>query len=67
RYVAIVYIGAAILGKVAGEVIMTDRLVADHLNPATWLVHGVEAALAVGVILAAMAWQRYARKNAPVS
>lgn len=67
RYMGIVYIGAAILGKVAGEMIMTDRLVADYFNPATWVVHTVEALLAVGVILAAMGWQRYTRKGVPAS
>jgi len=58
RYVALVYGGAAILGKVAGDMIMTDRLVADHFHPAVWVVHTVEVLLAAGVILVAQAWRR---------
>jgi predicted tellurium resistance membrane protein TerC len=58
RYVVIIYVGAAILGKVGGDMIMTDRLIADIFHPAPWLVHAVESLLAVGVILVALAWQR---------
>jgi YjbE family integral membrane protein len=58
RYVALVYVGAGILGKVAGDMIMTERLVADYFHPSGWMVHGVEILLAAGVILVALAWQR---------
>lgn len=58
RYVAVVYGGAAILGKVAGDMIMTERLVADFLHPSAWMVHGVEVLLAGGVILVALVWSR---------
>lgn len=33
RYQIIVFIGAAILGKVGGEMILTDKIVATHLLP----------------------------------
>ena len=59
RYVALVYGGAAILGKVAGDMIMTDRLVADHFHPAVWVVHTVEVLLAAGVILLVALLARY--------
>ena len=55
RYPVIIYCGAALLGKVGGEMIMTDRLVADHLQPAVWLIHAVEGMMAIGVILVALA------------
>lgn len=58
RYPAIIYVGAAILGKVGGDMIMTDRLVADALRPEPWLIHAVEGMLALGVILTALAWRR---------
>ncbi len=58
RYPVIIYVGAATLGKVGGDMIMTDRLVAEFLHPAPWLVHAVEGVLALGVILVALAWQR---------
>jgi predicted tellurium resistance membrane protein TerC len=50
RYPIIIYIGAAILGKVGGEMIMTDRLTIALLAPPAWLIIVVEAALAAGVI-----------------
>jgi YjbE family integral membrane protein len=65
RYPVIIYAGAAILGKVGGEMIMTDRLTAGLLHPEPWLVRTVEAALAAGVILAALAWQRLRRPATP--
>jgi YjbE family integral membrane protein len=58
RYPLIIYVGSAILGKVGGEMIMTDRLVVESLHPAAWVVRAVEWGLAVAVILAAIAWQR---------
>jgi YjbE family integral membrane protein len=60
RYPIIIYLGAAILGKVGGEMIMTDRLIEDSFHPAPWLVHTVEGLLAVGVILVARVWRRRA-------
>ncbi len=58
RYRAIIYVGSAILGKVGGEMIMTDRLIAETFHPEPWLIHTVEGVLAIGVILLALAWQR---------
>ncbi len=53
RYQVIVFIGAAILGKVAGEMIFTDRIVSDWLMP-KWaaVVHAANA-------LTAYNWFRY--------
>ena len=64
RYFVIIYIGAAILGKVAGEMIMTDRLIAETFHPESWLVHTVEGMLALGVILLALVLRRLKRKDA---
>ncbi len=61
RYRAIIYIGSAILGKVGGEMIMTDRLMEEIFHPEPWLIHTVEGVLAIGVILVALAWQRWQR------
>ena len=54
RYPIIIYIGATILGKVGGEMIMTDRLTTALLSPPAWLIAVVEAALAAGVIALAL-------------
>jgi YjbE family integral membrane protein len=58
RYPIIIYIGAALLGKVGGEMIMTDRLTILLLAPPDWLVYLVEAALAFGVVGLALALRR---------
>jgi len=51
RLPIIVYIGAAILGKIGGEMIMTDHIVERILQPNGTLIYTVEAFLAVGVII----------------
>jgi YjbE family integral membrane protein len=61
RYPVIIYLGSAILGKVGGDMIMTDGLVAETFHPAAWLVYAVEGMLAVGVILLALGWRRWRR------
>ncbi len=50
RYAVLVYVGAAILGKVGGELILTDPAAAGALNLAEWQRYGIEAALAIAVI-----------------
>jgi YjbE family integral membrane protein len=63
RYSIVIFIGSAILGKVAGEMIMTDRLVVETFHPAPWLTYSVEVALAVGVIAVAVVLRRLRRKK----
>ena len=63
RYPVIIYVGSAILGKVGGDMIMTDRLVQELFHPAPWLVHAVEGFLALGVILVALAWRRRGKRQ----
>lgn len=50
RYPVIIYIGAAILGKVGGEMIITDPAVVGYLEPSKLLQYSVEAVFAIGVI-----------------
>ena len=50
RYPALVYLGAGILGTVAGEMAMTDRFVERTLAPSHAAQFMVEGALAVGLI-----------------
>ncbi|HTG02165.1 MAG TPA: YjbE family putative metal transport protein [Nitrospirota bacterium] len=52
KYPIIIYIGAAILGKVGGEMIMTDPFTVSILHPPHWAVYAVEALFAAGVIIA---------------
>jgi YjbE family integral membrane protein len=52
KYPVIIYGGAALLGKVGGEMIITDPVVAGLLKPTWPVVYLVEAVCAAGVIIA---------------
>ena len=52
RYPIILYIGAGVLGKVGGEMMITDPWVHHHLLPSKGLEYGVMAFFVVAVILA---------------
>jgi YjbE family integral membrane protein len=54
KYPVIIYFGAGILGKVGGEMIITDPFVFDYLKPGNVTVYAVEAAFAIGVIVVGM-------------
>jgi YjbE family integral membrane protein len=70
KYPIIIYIGAAILGKVGGEMIITDPftirllpdsfLASDQLHPLPLLQYSVEVFFAAGVIVAGKVWMRLA-------
>ena len=52
RYPVLIYLGAAILGKVAAEMILTDGFVAHALHPTAVARYAAEAALALVTVLA---------------
>lgn len=71
RYPVIIYAGAAILGKVGGEMLLTDPLTvrylpaglladADVAAPSRALLYAVEASFAAGVIVTGKVWMRMA-------
>ena len=62
KYPIIVYFGAAILGKVSGEMMIGDAFVERLLHPSKWLVYGVEAFFAIAVIVVGKLWLKW--KNA---
>lgn len=51
KYPAIIYIGAAVLGKVGGEMIITDPFTINLIQPSKAVVYITEAAFAFGVIV----------------
>ena len=51
KYPIIIYIGAAILGKVGGEMMITDPYVVSLLHPSKYAVYAVEITFAIGVIV----------------
>jgi YjbE family integral membrane protein len=54
NYPIIVWVGAALLGRVAGQMIMTDAFMAQTFAPSPALVYSAEAVGTVGVILAGL-------------
>ena len=59
KYPIIIYIGAAVLGKVGGEMIITDPFTVNILNPGKLLIYSVEAVFAFGVIAAGKLWMKW--------
>jgi YjbE family integral membrane protein len=51
RFPALIYLGAAILGKVGGEMILTDPLVVHAWNPSDTVRYLLEGALALAIML----------------
>jgi YjbE family integral membrane protein len=51
RYPIIIYIGAAILGRLGAEMIATDPVLTRHINLPAFALYGFEAFCAAGVIL----------------
>jgi YjbE family integral membrane protein len=63
RYPVIIYAGAALLGKIGAEMILTDRFTMRFFAPPSFLLYGLEAAAAAGVIIAGKALP--ARREVP--
>lgn len=60
RYPIILYLGAAVLGRVAGEMIFTDPAVVSWFSPPPWFCYSMEAVFALGVIVVGKLWLRFA-------
>jgi YjbE family integral membrane protein len=63
KYPIIIYIGAAILGKVSGEMIVTDPVVYNYLHPSDTAVYIVEAAFAAAVIVIGKLWIHFKKRG----
>lgn len=59
RYPIIIYIGAAVLGKVGGELLVTDPMFEDVFHLSAGEHYAVEAFFAAGVIVAARIFIRW--------
>ncbi len=59
RYPVIIYIGAAVLGRVAGDMIITDPYVVRLLgHPGPIIEYGVQAVFALGVVGVGWGWMK---------
>ena len=59
KYPIIILIGAAILGRVGGEMIITDPWIEGLVHPSRVLEYSVQLIFAVGVIVAGKLWMKW--------
>jgi YjbE family integral membrane protein len=59
KYPIVIYIGAAVLGQVGGEMMVTDPFVIELLNPSNILKYCIEAFFTIGVVVAGKLWVRH--------
>jgi predicted tellurium resistance membrane protein TerC len=52
RYPVTLYLGAAVLGKVGAEMVMTDPFMTRTLHPSAWIVYAAEGVAICGVLIA---------------
>ena len=62
RYWIIVYLGAGILGKVGGEMMLTDPFVERTLHPSKILLYAVEAAAVIVILILGRILSQSAKK-----
>lgn len=67
RYPIIIYIGAAILGKVGGEMMITDPIIHNWLQPGEIVEYGVMVFFAVAVVVVGRMLLSKKRSSAEVS
>jgi YjbE family integral membrane protein len=68
RYPVILYFGAAILGKVGGEMVFTDRFVTRTLHPSEPVIYSAEALAIAGILIGGRVLSKRKRDRAvPVS
>jgi YjbE family integral membrane protein len=66
RFPIVIYAGSALLGKVGGDMMLTDPWVESHVHVADWVRYAVDAVFAAGILIAGrIATARAARKTAP--
>lgn len=59
KYPYLIYIGAAVLGRVAGEMMITDPYIIGHFHPSKYVQYSVEAFFTIGVLAAGKAWVKW--------
>jgi YjbE family integral membrane protein len=62
RYSLIVYLGAAVLGKVGGEMVFTDPFVIRTLHPSAVFLYAAEGVSIVGILTAGKLLSRRSRE-----
>jgi len=65
RYSVILYLGAAILGKVGGEMMVTDPFIMQTLHPSAPLTYAAEGLAIAGILIAGRLLSERSRKTRP--
>jgi YjbE family integral membrane protein len=63
RYPIILYIGTAVLGRVGGEMMITDPYIVSKIGHSKVIEYGVQAFFTVAVIVAGKLWLRAKRRR----
>ena len=59
KYPLLVYLGAAVLGRVAGEMMITDPFIEKVFHPSAIFQYSVQAFFTLGVLVAGKIWIRW--------
>ncbi len=65
KYPFLVYVGTAILGRVGGEMLVTDPLIVQWLHPSQMMNYGVQLFCTIGVIVTGKLWIKITQKREP--
>jgi YjbE family integral membrane protein len=68
KYPVILYIGVAILGRVAGDMIITDPFIIDLIDPGKITEYIIQGIFAFGVLVLGISWRNWkihSKKNKP--
>jgi YjbE family integral membrane protein len=63
KYPWIIYLGAAVLGRVGGEMMISDPFIVKHLHPTKVIQYSVEAFFTIGVLIAGKLWIKWKRSQ----
>jgi predicted tellurium resistance membrane protein TerC len=63
KYPILVYIGAAVLGRVAGEMMITDPFVDKVFHPSKIIQYSVQAFFTLSVLVAGKLWIKWKRSR----
>ncbi len=67
KYPFLVYVGAAVLGRVGGEMLITDLFIVKLLNPSNMLHYGIQIFCTIGVVIVGKLWLKIIKTRTAAS